>query len=441
MPRVLNAGAKVRGYTITEHLNTGAMALAYAAKTPSGEKVFLKSYKSPTCAVEWYKGYLAYQKMLKQRIEDTKVGKFCVRHLDQFEETIGIPTYFQVFEFVTAGEDLGKILERLRRHPSEMSWNQRLILAKVMAAAVHQLHEAKVVHGDLKPPNLQLFKDTSITAGWQLKLIDMDFSILTDEQPPWHGKAPYVGTPNYFSLEHLAGDVPIPASDVFTCGLILYELLANGHPYLAGDDASYLDAAKRHAAAPPRLQGVVGGDDSTKALVQCLHRCLHPNHRERPSARNLNLALNGKPIMVELAPAHSAKSAAPAHLAAPTAVPKPGSPAVPIPPPTKAGIGRVRLEASNGAKLDVGVATHVGSRLLRLSGFGAESSFADGNCQFRLEPRNGEWFVIPAAGTENATLLNGNSVDVPTALRQGDVIALGSRKSAKKVLDVRVELM
>ena len=74
-------------------------------------------------------------------------------------------------------------------------------------------------------PNVYLIRDPSLGAGYQLKLIDMDFSVLADHRAPWHGYQGYVGSDNYRSPEHLTrGAMPGLASDVFTCGLILYEL-------------------------------------------------------------------------------------------------------------------------------------------------------------------------------------------------------------------------
>ena len=64
--------------------------------------------------------------------------------------------------------------------------------------------------------------------------------MLTDEQAPWHGHQGYVGSDNYRSPEHFtAGAVPGAASDVFTCGLILYQLLAGQHPYWSEDQGEY----------------------------------------------------------------------------------------------------------------------------------------------------------------------------------------------------------
>jgi serine/threonine protein kinase len=429
MPRQLKPGDVINGYTVREHLNTGAMANAFAATDRAGKKVFFKSYKSPTCAVPWYRGYVDYQRELKRRLEGHLVGKFCVKLVDQFEFKFGIPTFFQAFEFVHSGQDLGQILDKLRKHPRELDWNQRHILAKVMMAAIHQLHDAKIVHGDLKPPNLQLFRDKEITAGYQLKLIDMDFSILADRRAPWHGNSAYVGTPGYFSPEHLAGGkaVPEPASDVFTCGLILYELLAQGHPYRFDSDDEYRKAAETHTAKKPELLGQIEGSAKlTETLAGMLHRCLAPEAEDRPTAKEVHLALNGR----------LSESASP-RVDRPCSLP----PVTEEPEPTVAETNQtIRLTNGAGAKLDLRVKTTFGKHLLRT--FGEDAKYAD-DLQFIIEKRDGQWWVTPSPNpTSNLTLHNGKPVDVRGLLKSGDQLALGSRNTPGKcVLPITVTLI
>jgi serine/threonine protein kinase len=149
-------------------------------------------------------------------------------------------------------------------------WQRHATWAKVLVAAVGTLHDAKIVHADLKPANAYLIKDPTIASEYQLKLIDMDFSILADRKPPWQGYQGHVGTDNYRSPEHLTrGAVPILASDVFTLGLMLYELLA-GRPSLlvrgpgrlcsagAGVQGRAAGAGRRDAVAGRQCRGERG---------------------------------------------------------------------------------------------------------------------------------------------------------------------------------------
>ncbi|MDB5869271.1 MAG: hypothetical protein JWP96_1603, partial [Polaromonas sp.] len=241
MAKKLKVGDTVRGYRITKVFGPGMMAISYGALSPTGQKVFFKQYKSPAPTVVWYDAFVAYQKELSARVRHGAAGHFAVRQLDAFEERWGGACYFQAYEFVENGADLQQMLdaERERHRLTKVApartpglWAIHVTWAKVFMAAMAALHESKIVHADLKPANAYLIQDATIGAGYQLKLIDMDFSLLADRRAPWHGHQGYVGTDNYRSPEHMTrGSVPGLASDVFTCGLMLYELLAGEHPY------------------------------------------------------------------------------------------------------------------------------------------------------------------------------------------------------------------
>ena len=303
MAKKLKVGDTIRGYRITKVFGPGMMAISYGAQARTGEKVFFKQYKSPAPTVVWYEAFVAYQKELSARVRNGKAAHFAVRQVDAFEESWGGPCYFQAYEFVENGADLQQMLdeerEQHRRTKSAPTrdpavWARHVTWAKVLMAAIAALHEAKIVHADLKPANAYLIKDPTIGSGYQLKLIDMDFSLLADRRAPWHGFQGYVGTDNYRSPEHLTrGVVPGLASDVFTCGLMLYELLAGEHPYWREDQAEYATLVKAYAAKPPALLGSMPPPASNAEVSAALHRCLSPDPAARPTAAELRAVLSG----------------------------------------------------------------------------------------------------------------------------------------------------
>ena len=178
------------------------------------------------------------KRRLRKRVESTSFKSYSYRFIDFFEHNIGITCYFQVFEFAERGKNLTEIINELKTSATAKSWSQRVILAKVLTAGLRALHEARIVHTDLKPDNIQLFYAPHIEAGYTLRSIDLDFAILAGMRAPWHAATDftYVGTPGYQSPEHLDGRTPIVASDIFTAGLMLYELLAGAHPYSCDSD-------------------------------------------------------------------------------------------------------------------------------------------------------------------------------------------------------------
>ena len=304
MAKKLKVGDVIHGYRVTTVFGPGMMAISYGAQGPGGEKVFLKQYKSPAPTVVWYDEFVRYQHELSERVRHGNASHYAVRQIDAFEERWGGACYFQAYQFVEHGADLQHILdeerEEHRRTKSAATrdpavWARHVTWAKVLVTGVAALHEAKVIHADLKPANAYLIQDPSIAAGYQLKLIDMDFSLLADRRAPWHGHQGYVGTDNYRSPEHLKrGSAPTTASDVFTSGLILYELLAGTHPYWNEDQAEYARLVQTYAAKPPALLGLLPPPASNAEVSATLYRCLSPDPAARPSAAELRAVLSGR---------------------------------------------------------------------------------------------------------------------------------------------------
>ena len=421
MAKKLKVGDAIRGYRVTKVFGPGAMAISYAAESTGGTRIFLKQYKSPAPTVIWYPAFVDYQQELAARVRSGKAAHYAVRLVDAFEQVWGGPCYFQAYEFVEHGGDLQQMLDEERdthrrtgvsplREPDV--WARHVTWAKVLMAGIAALHESKIVHADLKPPNVYLIRDPSIGSGYQLKLIDMDFSLLSDHRAPWHGYQGYVGSDNYRSPEHLTrGATPGLPSDVFTCGLILHELLAGTHPYWREDQVEYARLVRAYAAKPSALAGPMPPPATNAEVSAALHRCLSPNAAERPTAAELRAVLSGR----------SARAAAAKDRV------RPAEPARPTVARPALASDRVQLLGQGGRALQLGVRTEVGKHLVRQ--FGSDAEFWDARqCVLERRPDR-RWQIVPLPGAANETLLNGELLVAPQVLHEGDVIAVG-RKSA-----------
>jgi eukaryotic-like serine/threonine-protein kinase len=142
------------------------------------------------------------------------------RLLDGGTTDDGLP-YF-VMEYVE-GAPLDDYCDRHR-----LSTRERLKLFRDVCAAVHYAHQNLVVHRDLKPSNIL------VTAGGEVKLLDFGVAKLLDAETGGRTQTlPEVRlmTPDYASPEQVRGEAITTASDVYSLGVVLYELLTGRRPY------------------------------------------------------------------------------------------------------------------------------------------------------------------------------------------------------------------
>jgi serine/threonine protein kinase len=452
MVRIYDPKERVQGYTIEELITTGNNSVSYVARSAAGEKVFFKLYQSPSVRVPWYKPFVQHQAELKKRIEAGPCRQFCYKFLGGFEHE---RKYHQVFEFLDRSHSLAQIFDKIRVRPTAVSWEQRELMAKVLVAGINQIHGAKIVHADLKPDNVMLIEDPSIGMKYRLKIIDMDFSFFTDKKAPWDGHEGYFGTPGYMSPEHMTNVVPSPASDVFTLGIMLYQLLAQGHPYPFDDAEKYLPAYRAHAAAPPKLLGTPKAPAQGTVIADVLHRCLHPDPAKRPTAADLHKALTGDYVPPPEDPDAVGRRAEEERKRAEDAerrkkedaerasevirladeMKKRAEPEPPKPKDGEKPAPRLVLTAADGVTQSVGARVVFGRVVL--AKFGDAARYA-ANEQFVIDRTGDEWFVEPCPNTPNDTMLNGALLVDRTKLAAGDRVGLGKAASKKTVLELTV---
>jgi serine/threonine-protein kinase len=101
-----------------------------------------------------------------------------------------------------------------------------------------------IIHSDVSPSNILVDTDG------QVKLLDFGIARMRGETTKSHDTASIRGKLAYLPIEALDGSPPTVATDVYACGVTLYELLAGKHPFQADDDTVTLARVIQHAPAP-----------------------------------------------------------------------------------------------------------------------------------------------------------------------------------------------
>lgn len=436
-------GDKIRNFTIVCppwkspgslfcYINMGGMADSYMAVDVSGNTVFLKCYKCPAPTDPWIDAYVAYQREFKRIIDgDPELQTLTYRFIDFFKEKVGSEIagqdfYFQVFEFVENGKDLAAFLAE----DTGYDGNKRTVFALLMMYAMSQFHRAGIVHGDLKPDNLFLFP-ADCAMGYNLRVVDFDWSLIEGREAPFKDEIGYPTTPGYSSPEHLKGERPIAASDVFTCGLMLYQLLTrDGNPFGGLEDAEYKSRALGFAAPEPMLI-VSHGAEADAAIKTFIRGCLIPDPNLRPTAQDVHRALMAwnKGTLKD-----------------PWPIPGPGpgdgttTGEPPPPPPPPPDCLRLSAASGSGKVVEFRIDSDFGGRMALQLLSDAEARFF-GSRLFTLVSDSGKWFVRPDSGAQNATVLNGAQISDMTELHDGDILAVGSRRDPSIIKgELRVSL-
>ena len=164
------------------------------------------------------------------------------------------PHLVRIRDLVAEGETLAIVMDLvegydLRRYLSRhgtLAPSLATTMIAQTASALVVVHEAGIIHRDLKPENILL--DLSDGDTLQVRLSDFGISRLTFG-PSLTRLSGVIGTPEYMAPELAEHDHGTPASDLYSLGIILYELLAGRTPFVGGHPVAVL---RRHLEEDPR---------------------------------------------------------------------------------------------------------------------------------------------------------------------------------------------
>jgi serine/threonine protein kinase len=221
---------KLGDYTIQKLLGRGGMSRVYrgydenldrhaAVKVISGDFV-------TTTEEEYTRRFQSEARSIARLRHPNIVGIY------QFGRTEGIYYMAQVY---LEGKDLRSLLKEYGERHQRIPPEEVLRITRDVAAALDYAHEQGVIHRDIKPSNIMLEKKTG-------RAILMDFGLALSVQEGTMGDT--FGSAHYIAPEQAVSSAKaVPQSDLYSLGIVLYEMLAGRVPF---DDPSVMSVALKH---------------------------------------------------------------------------------------------------------------------------------------------------------------------------------------------------
>jgi serine/threonine protein kinase/Tfp pilus assembly protein PilF len=251
----LTTGSTFAGrYQIIEELGKGGMGKVYKAQdTEIKEKVALKLLKPEIAAdkktIERFQNELKFARKISHR-------NVCRMYDLNKEES----SYYITMEYVP-GEDLKSTIIRIGQLPIAKT----IFIAKQVCEGLEEAHGLDVVHRDLKPQNIMIDKEGNARI--------MDFGIARSVTGKGiTGAGVMIGTPEYMSPEQVEGKDVDQRSDIYSLGVILYEMVTGRVPFEGETPLSIAVRHKTETPQEPRELNTQIPEDLSRVILRCMDK-------------------------------------------------------------------------------------------------------------------------------------------------------------------------
>ena len=216
-----NIPAKLGKYDVSDEINRGSMGIVYFGHDPYIDrsvaiKVALSDELNDPESGERYRKMFFNEAHTAGMLTHPNI-------ISIFDAGVDQETCYIVMEYITDGETLKKYCT-----PEVLLPIEKVVeIVFKCAKALDYAHRQGVVHRDIKPSNILVTQDHDVKIG--------DFSIAQLNKPDMTETQPegMMGSPRYMSPEQLKEDAITNQSDLFSLGIVMYELLAGKHPFMA----------------------------------------------------------------------------------------------------------------------------------------------------------------------------------------------------------------
>jgi serine/threonine protein kinase/Tfp pilus assembly protein PilF len=265
----LTTGSTFAGrYQIIEELGKGGMGKVYKAIDKEIDaRVALKLIK-PEIATD-KKTIERFRNELKTARDISHKNVCRMYDLNKEEES-----YYITMEYVS-GEDLKSFIRRA----APLSTARTVSIAKQVCEGLVEAHRLGVVHRDLKPGNIMIDKEGNVRI--------MDFGIARSlKTKGLTGPGVMIGTPEYMSPEQVEGKEVDQRSDVYSLGVILYEMVTGQVPFEG--DTPFTIGVKHKSEAPkdPREFNAQLPEDLSRVILRCMEKDKEKRYQSAGEARS-----------------------------------------------------------------------------------------------------------------------------------------------------------
>lgn len=296
-------------YEILERIGTGGMAVVYKAKC---------HYLNRLVAIKILKSDLAQDEDFRRRFNAESQAVAQLSHpniVSVYDVSKGGDTEYIVMELVD-----GITLKQYMEKRGQLDWRESLHFITQIMRGLSHAHGRGIVHRDIKPQNIMVLRDGSV------KVTDFGIACLENSAQTLTQEA--LGSVHYISPEQAKGDRTDARSDIYSAGVVLYEMLSNRLPF-EGDSA--VSVAIQHLSSIPLAPREINPNIPAQLELICMKAMAPDLDRRYASAEEMisdleifrkNPGVNLDFSMEDLRPEESDEPTRPiktAHVAAATA--------------------------------------------------------------------------------------------------------------------------
>ena len=248
-------------YVLEEVLGIGGMAVVYKAHDTIDNK---------TVAVKILKDEYVSNDDFRKRFKTESRAISVMSHpniVKVYDVSFGEKLLYIVMEYVE-----GINLKQYIQSKGKLDWREAVIFTAQILKALHHAHERGVIHRDIKPQNIMLLKDSKT-----IKVADFGIARINDKSETRTFTEGAIGSVHYISPEQAKGEIVDNKTDIYSVGVVLYEMLTSQLPFQADSAVSVaIMQLSKEAVMPRKINPAI-----PVGIEQITMRAMQKNPRDR----------------------------------------------------------------------------------------------------------------------------------------------------------------